>query len=268
MDSEDTEWNDILREKGIIPPKKELEVTEEQIEELLDEVIRKKTEGKDLSEMNIDELNALLDDSNEDLLEDDRIVQQYRQQRIKEMQDYVVTAKFGTVLPLQKAEYSREVNDASKDCYVVVYLYQDHIPICKLLLQYLDILAKKYPHTKFMKIRADLCIENYPDKNCPTLIIYGKGQLVRHLAGNLAGTEDSTVETLEAMLKAMGALGKPSPTYYDSSKSKNDEDEDFEEEDDKDLFGNSRHQKGIRKGQSAFTRVDKKYGGDDSDDWD
>ena len=36
--NEDTEWNDILRQKGILPPKQELEVTQDQIEELLDEV--------------------------------------------------------------------------------------------------------------------------------------------------------------------------------------------------------------------------------------
>lgn len=35
----DTEWNDILRAKGILPPKPAPEVTEEQIAELLEEVI-------------------------------------------------------------------------------------------------------------------------------------------------------------------------------------------------------------------------------------
>jgi hypothetical protein len=41
---EDTEWNDVLRQKGILPPKpKEAEVTEEQIENLVDSVVKEYT---------------------------------------------------------------------------------------------------------------------------------------------------------------------------------------------------------------------------------
>jgi len=39
--SEDTEWNDILRSKGIIPPK-EKEISEDQIVSMLEETIEKK----------------------------------------------------------------------------------------------------------------------------------------------------------------------------------------------------------------------------------
>lgn len=42
--NEDTEWNDILRHKGIIPPhKKEKEITEEQIVSMLEQTIESKT---------------------------------------------------------------------------------------------------------------------------------------------------------------------------------------------------------------------------------
>jgi len=42
--NEDTEWNDILRRKGIIPEKKkEQEITEEQIVNLLENTIDEKT---------------------------------------------------------------------------------------------------------------------------------------------------------------------------------------------------------------------------------
>lgn len=38
---EDTQWNDVLRQKGIIPPKsKEAEVTEEQIEDMVENVVK------------------------------------------------------------------------------------------------------------------------------------------------------------------------------------------------------------------------------------
>lgn len=42
--NEDTEWNDVLRRKGIIPEKKkEQEITEDQIVNLLENTIDKKT---------------------------------------------------------------------------------------------------------------------------------------------------------------------------------------------------------------------------------
>lgn len=39
--TEDTQWNDVLRQKGIIPPKpKEAEITEEQIENMVENVVK------------------------------------------------------------------------------------------------------------------------------------------------------------------------------------------------------------------------------------
>lgn len=44
-------------------------------------------------------------------------------------------------------------------------------------------LAALYPSTKFVSIVSDHCIENYPDKNVPTLIIYRKGQMMGQVVG-------------------------------------------------------------------------------------
>ena len=45
--NEDTEWNDILRAKGIIPEKpKEKEITEEDIVSMVENTIQKKVDGK------------------------------------------------------------------------------------------------------------------------------------------------------------------------------------------------------------------------------
>lgn len=49
--------------------------------------------------------------------------------------------------------------------------------------RHLKILAHAYPSTKFVSIRGDMCIANYPDKNIPTLLIYRKGQLIRQVVG-------------------------------------------------------------------------------------
>ena len=40
----ETDWNDVLRQKGILPPKpKEAEIAEEQIENLMDSVVKEYT---------------------------------------------------------------------------------------------------------------------------------------------------------------------------------------------------------------------------------
>lgn len=43
--NEDTEWNDILRAKGILPPKKEKEITEEDVINLVEQTVREKQNG-------------------------------------------------------------------------------------------------------------------------------------------------------------------------------------------------------------------------------
>jgi hypothetical protein len=48
---------------------------------------------------------------------------------------------------------------------------------------HLATLAAKHKATKFIKIIGDHCIPNYPDKNLPTLLIYGYGDLKQQLVG-------------------------------------------------------------------------------------
>lgn len=65
---------------------------------------------------------------------------------------------------------------------VLIYNH-NRMDTCKLLAGYLDILAEKYPSTKFVSIVGDKCIPNYPDRNLPTLIIYRDGELHRQIVG-------------------------------------------------------------------------------------
>lgn len=57
------------------------------------------------------------------------------------------------------------------------------MPDCKLLSPLLARVAALYPSTKFCSIVSDHCIENYPDKNCPTLLCYRKGEMTGQIVG-------------------------------------------------------------------------------------
>ena len=45
--NEDTEWNDVLRKKGIIPEKpKEKEITEDELVQMVEQTLKEKSGGK------------------------------------------------------------------------------------------------------------------------------------------------------------------------------------------------------------------------------
>ena len=49
----------------------------------------------------------------------------------------------------------------------------------------MGILAAKFPATKFVSILSTRCIENYPDRNLPSVFIYRDGEMKAQLIGPL-----------------------------------------------------------------------------------
>ena len=44
-----------------------------------------------------------------------------------------------------------------------------------------NMVAQRHPHTKFVSIVGDKCIENLPDSRLPMFIIYRKGEVLNQL---------------------------------------------------------------------------------------
>lgn len=200
--NEDTQWNDILRSKGIIPPK-EKEVTEDQIVDIVENTINEKT-GRvvnDLESKTLDELDELEDE------EDEKVLLEYRQKRIAELKELANKAKYGEVKEISGEDYVQEVNKAGDDIWVVLHLYRTGIPLCTLINQYLNTLAKKFPMTKFLKSISTTCIPNWPDSNLPTIFIYHSGNMVKQFIGpiELRGMKLTEAE-LEWMLGQVEAV--------------------------------------------------------------
>ncbi|CAB4060604.1 Phosducin-like protein 3,Viral IAP-associated factor homolog [Lepeophtheirus salmonis] len=144
--NEDTEWNDILRQKGIIPKQsKEKEITEEDIVALVDKTAQSKINGKTIEEMNLDELDELEDE------EEERVLEIYRRQRIAEMTERMNKSKYGDVREISANDYVQQVNEAGEGVYVVLHLYKAGIPLCALLNKYMNAMAAKFPAVKFLK---------------------------------------------------------------------------------------------------------------------
>lgn len=160
-------------------------------------------EDKDLSE-----LDALEDEEDGDFLAS------YRQKRMAEINALQKTSLHGSVYPLQKADYARDVTDASKSHFVLVLLtsssatYSSNATESALLSTRLwPQLAQKYPDVKFCSIRADMCIEGYPERNTPTILCYRDGDIRRQIVTlrELDGMA-TRLEDLEHLLVAVGAL--------------------------------------------------------------
>jgi len=199
--NEDTEWNDILRAKGIIPEKEKKDITEDDIVNMLEQTIQKKTGEKCLDDMDLDELDELEDE------EEEKILLQMRQQRIAEIKKKMEKAKFGCVREITAVDYVQEVNKAGDDIMVVLHLYKQGIPLCALINEYMGRLAPRYPEVKFLKAISTTCIPNYPDKNVPTLFVYCGGALKTQMVGPLEFRGiNLTEQEFEFLLGQKGAI--------------------------------------------------------------
>ncbi|KAH8924274.1 thioredoxin-like protein, partial [Atractiella rhizophila] len=91
--------------------------------------------------------------------------------------------KYGELEEIGREDYNKVVVDGSKDISVVCLLYKDSIPHSVLLTRHLHSLARIYPSTKFVKIVSTRCIENYPDRAVPTMLIYKNGEMAKQIVG-------------------------------------------------------------------------------------
>lgn len=90
--------------------------------------------------------------------------------------------RYGDVVEISKDEWVSQVTDASKTgVCVCVHLYNDSLVECQLMDECLLNLAPRFPYVKFLKIRATSAVENWPEKNLPTLFVYKAGELKEQL---------------------------------------------------------------------------------------
>lgn len=106
----------------------------------------------------------------------------------------------GRVYPLQKPDYARDVTASSKDATVLVFLSSGSSSNTesRLLAELWRRAAEKYADVKFCQIRGDMCIEGYPERNCPTILVYKNEDIVKQIVtmAELGGTSTRLEGTL------------------------------------------------------------------------
>jgi hypothetical protein len=185
-------------------------------------------------------------------LEDEAFLEQYRQQRTQELAALTKKAIHGSVYPISKPDYSREVTEASNDGPVLVNLTSGlgtNVE-SRVLIELWRKAAVEFGEVKFCEIRGDMAIEGYPDRNCPTILVYHKGDIVKQVVTLMTlGGVRIGMQEIDKLLIEVGAIKDNDMRVMKRRR----EAEDLEEE---------RLEKGVIRG-SKKTTVD-----DDDDDWD
>ncbi len=89
--------------------------------------------------------------------------------------------RFGDYVEIVKDDWVREVTEGSNNSVVVVHLYENSMVECQLVDEALLRLAPQFKYIKFLKIKYTQAIENWPERNLPTLFVYDQGALKTQL---------------------------------------------------------------------------------------
>ena len=220
-----TEWQDILRAKGIIAP---AAPTERERRAAISSVLEAAAEAAELARDKLGEASvAELDEmaAGDDADGERSRVEEYRAARLRALRAAAAAQRFGRLLPLSRGDFVREVTEASKEggaagagtaaaagagsggTWVVVLLYKPGIDASRKLEEVLPRLADRHRATKFMQIIADQCIENFPDRNVPALLLYFDGVCTEQLIGLAQfGGARVTADAVEWVLAQKGAV--------------------------------------------------------------
>ena len=100
-----------------------------------------------------------------------------------ELSTITATSVYNQVYPLQKPDYSRDVTEASEKSFVLVHLTSSlgtNVE-SRILTELWRDMARLFGDIKFCEIQAAMCIENYPERNTPTILIYRKRDIQKQV---------------------------------------------------------------------------------------
>ncbi|KIR26674.1 GTPase inhibitor [Cryptococcus deuterogattii 99/473] len=230
---EDTEFNDALRRHGILPPKPPSRSPSPDIPRISHtDAVRAVAATADA-----DQLVTLIEGDNLDS-DDERMFEEYKRKRLHEMKKEEKKGRYGSMEPLAREDFVREVTEGSKvdpnGEQTEDQVDSSHsVPLSQHLRPLLNQAAAAHPSTKFLSIPAGLCIPNYPDKNVPTLLIYRNGEMVGNVVAGmgLKGMK-TTVRDLEGLLLYFKAVEKPSAALLRSNgaNERSDSEDDFNDD--------------------------------------
>ena len=199
----ETEWTLLQRQAGNLP-----ELPEEEEEDKIVYYQSAKDEYQNrLEGASLQQLKEIEQDENLEE-EEDEFLQQIKAKRMQELKQKQMALKYGGVRDISATEYVKEVcQEPGKDIYVVIHLYALGKEDCKILDDRLLKLSHKFHDVKFLRIRGDAAIPNFPEANCPTILIYRNGNNVSQFVGlGKIGGKEMTALDLEWVFHQIGIV--------------------------------------------------------------
>ncbi|OSX71895.1 hypothetical protein BU14_0491s0003 [Porphyra umbilicalis] len=197
-----TEWEDILRSKGILPPEKS---ADELAADTLKAMVEDRVDTYDPhANKDVDELDVDLEEADE---EEEAILRQYRDTRLAEMKELSGRRRYGPGLTFISAtDWKAEVTNAGDDVPVIVFLFVQ-TDECRRMEQLLQSLSTKHVFVKFVKCKAGDALKNYPDSQCPTLLVYRGGAVLKQfIKFDSFGGAKASVDDVEWELSKLGVV--------------------------------------------------------------
>lgn len=107
----------------------------------------------------------------------------YSNQRMAELSTIATASVFNQVYPIQKPDYPKDVTETSYKAFVLVHLTSSlgTNTESRLLTELWREMARKFGDIKFCEIRADMCIDGYPERNTPTILVYRDGDVKKQV---------------------------------------------------------------------------------------
>lgn len=198
-DSTTTDWDDIQRRLGNLPPLVEQALAVEAAVASPASAQFPASQACTSSEDTRGSGDASDDDEGAELA-------RIRAERLDELKGRKPT-RYGTILPISRADYVQEVNQAPEGVGVVVFLFKRRHYLSSYMLVLLEKLARKFGDVKFVQIESEECIPGYPDSNLPTLLIYQDDDLLRQCTGPSAfGGKSFGIDSVEWELAQSGVI--------------------------------------------------------------
>jgi hypothetical protein len=150
------------------------------------------------------------DDSFVDDDDDGDFMDQYRQQRMREMKQAQQDSKnkgpkFDEVIQISRPEWQRHVNDSSLEHWVVVCLTSSDVNRTGRTEAAVQELATLCTSIKFVTIPSSAAIENWPQEHLPTLFAYRHGKMQHQF---VSMPIQCNAEDLYQLLKLKGVVGE------------------------------------------------------------
>lgn len=167
-------------------------------------------------------------------LEDDPELHQLHKERIQAMKEEQEKRKemerkgHGTYNDINEEEFLPEVTGAF---HVVCHFYHQEFERCRIVDKHMNVLAKKYFNTKFVKIHAPdapFFVTKLKIQVLPCIVFFRNGVAFDRIVGfeELGGKDDYKTEKLEQMLLSGGIITPPQKGEDDSE----DEEEEMRRE--------------------------------------